>query len=165
MLGVASAGFGALALVGGKTLGISSIIEGAVRISDIFSNESSRKWVAPVLGAAALGLTVYLVIELPQSVPRTVGRRVRMALITPDSSGSTLMSAQAARISRETRKVLRMAAFEQRERFRNAYESTEKDVETAEKAEKTSQDALNTFNELQARTGAVRAEVSLVGDL
>lgn len=165
VLGVASAGFGALALVGGKTLGVSTIIEGAVRISDIFSNESSRRWVAPVLGAAALGLTVYLVIELPSSVPRTVGRRIRSSLIAPDTSGATFVSVQSARVARETRKVLRMAAYEQRERFKSAMDACEKEVEGAEKCERTSEGALNMFNELQARTETVRAEVAMVGDL
>lgn len=164
-LGVMSLCLGGLSMVGGKALGVTTIIEGAARLSDFFGNETARKWAAPVLGAVTIGLGVYLVVELPNSVPRTVGRRVRAALIHPDDSGVTFVSAHSARVSRETRKVLRLAAYQQRERFHQTMENSAKEVEGAEKLEKQAEKALKWFDEVQARTGNVRVEVDAVGDL
>ncbi|EJC98489.1 uncharacterized protein FOMMEDRAFT_23726 [Fomitiporia mediterranea MF3/22] len=164
-LSVMSLALGGLSMVGGKALGITSIIEGAARLSEFFGNEKARKWAAPVLGAVTIGLGVYLIIELPSSVPRTVGRRVRASLVHPDESGVTFVGVHSARISRETRKVLRLAAYEQRERFRQTMETSEKEVQTAERLECQAEKALAWFGDVQDRTGNVRAEVEAIGEL
>ncbi|KAL5482410.1 FZO1 [Sanghuangporus weigelae] len=165
-LGIMSIALGGLSMVGGKALGVTSIIEGASRLSDLFGNETARKWAAPVLGAVTIGLGVYLVIELPSSVPRTVGRRVRAALIRADEkSGVTFVGAHASRVARETRKVLRLAAYEQRERFRAAMESSLREVQSAERIEHQAGKALAWFDDVQIRTGNVRKEVEAIGDL
>jgi len=43
--------------------------------------ETAKKWAAPVVGAVTMGLTAYLIFELPSSIPRTVGRRVKASVL------------------------------------------------------------------------------------
>jgi mitofusin len=74
-LGIVSVGIGAVTMIGGQAVGVRAFVEGAVRIANVFSNEAARKWAAPVLGAFIIGATTYFVLELPSSVPRTIGRR------------------------------------------------------------------------------------------
>ncbi|KAF8327393.1 uncharacterized protein EI90DRAFT_1789362 [Cantharellus anzutake] len=178
-LGTLGLGIGALTMVGGKTIGARGLIEGIVRISDLFGNESSRKWIAPVLGAATLGLTIYFVLELPNTIPKTVGRRIKASLNNPPSttpSGapvSTLTRAEsiaqlpfaeahAHRISRETRKVLRLASWDLRERFRGAMEESGREVKNAEESERRALTALEWFIGVGKRTEAVRVNAQLV---
>lgn len=174
-LGVVSVGLGALTMVGGKAIGARGVIEGFIRISDLFENETARKWAAPVIGAVALGASVYLILELPNTIPRTVGRRIRAALMKPDEHAhakhghgaeeTTFIGIHSARISRETRKVLRIASWDMKERFRGAMETNAREVERAEKIERQSESALSWFGEVQKRTGQVRDEISVIGDL
>ncbi|KAH8114781.1 hypothetical protein DFH11DRAFT_1593448 [Phellopilus nigrolimitatus] len=166
-LSVVSVGVGALTMIGGKTLGMRSIIEGAVRITDLFGNDTARKWAAPVLGAFAIGLSVYFVLELPNTIPRTVGRRVRAALARADGDdeSTTFVGAHALRVTRETRKVLRIASWEQRERFLGAMDERAKEVEGAEGAERQAEKALAWLGDVQSRTSDVRADACVVGDI
>ncbi|KAI5116883.1 hypothetical protein M0805_000399 [Coniferiporia weirii] len=170
-LGIASVGFGALTMLSGKALGVGSIIEGISRITDLIGNETARKWAAPVLGAVTIGLSVYLVYELPHTIPRTVGRRVRAELLraedgnTNTDTETTFVGAQAERVAREVRKVLRIASYEQRERFRGAMEARSKEVESAEGVKRQAEKALVWFGDVQGRTSDVRSYVCAAGDL
>lgn len=74
---------------------------------------------------AAVGLGVYLVYDLPNALPRNIGRKLDRALspsLSTPSSGppSTFASAHAERISHVSRKVIRLAGWDTRERFRSA---------------------------------------------
>ncbi|KDQ62048.1 hypothetical protein JAAARDRAFT_189422 [Jaapia argillacea MUCL 33604] len=142
-LGFVSVGIGGLTLVGGKTFDAWTLIEGIVRIAELLSNETVRKWVATVIGGLAIGATVYFVVELPNIIPRTVGRRIKASLVTPGADvleSQLFVNAHSARIGRETRKVLRLCSWDQKERFKaamiergkgkNAEETTEKKVLT-----------------------------------
>lgn len=161
-LGIVSVGFGALTVAGGNVIGIRSLIEGAIRLSEIFSSESARKWVAPVLGAATIGLTVYFVLELPSTVPRTVGRRIRTTLAKAEDGEESFTEMHAGRVGRETRKVLRIASWEARERFRAAMEDSAKEVRGAEESERRASHALGWFTEVSQRTGNIRSEAGLM---
>ncbi len=88
-LGVASLGLGALTVAGGKAFGARGLIEGIVRISNVMENDNVRKWAAPILGAFTIGLTLYFIIELPSSIPRNVGRRIKAGLVTCDYARRT----------------------------------------------------------------------------
>jgi len=160
-LSVVSIGFGALSVAGGKALGPRGIVEGLVRVSDFFSNENTRKWIAPVVGAVALGFTVYFVLDLPQTVPRNIGRRIKHSLTdSADPSGrGQFVETHSARVSKETRKVLRLASWDLRERFRVAMEERGKEVKTAEELEKNALRAIEFFGEMANRTEAVREKV------
>jgi mitofusin len=173
-------GLGAITMVGGKTIGARGLLEGVVRLSELIGNESTRKWLAPLIGAATLGATVYFVLELPNTIPRTIGRRLKHSLAHPISTsrlqaaeGHTLTArtanlvelpfaqAHSARIARETRKVLRLAAWDLRERFRTVMEEHAKKVKTAEDSETRAMRAMAWFAEVAARTEEARVKGGL----
>ncbi|KIY46708.1 hypothetical protein FISHEDRAFT_46795 [Fistulina hepatica ATCC 64428] len=158
-LGVISVGLGALTMVGGQAVGARGVIEGVIRLADLFASETTRKWAAPVLGAFTIGMTAYFVLELPASIPRTVGRRVR-ASVQRDGDGDYVV-AHAARIARETRKVLRLASWDLRERFRTAMAERGKEVEGMEDMERRAMKAQAWFEEVAQRTAEVRKQAAL----
>jgi mitofusin 2 len=161
-LSVVSVGVGALTMVGGQALGARGIIESVIRVSDMLANETARKWAAPVVGACVVGLTAYFVLELPSTVPRTIGRRIRKELVKAGGEGTEVyVDAQAARVSRETRKVLRLASWDLRERFRGAMEERGKEVKGAEEIERKAGRAVEFFRGVERRTGEVRESAGL----
>ncbi|KAG6812503.1 hypothetical protein H0H92_002502 [Tricholoma furcatifolium] len=157
-LSVVSVGVGALTMVGSSGIGARSLIEGILRITDLVGNESTRKWAAPILGAATIGLTAYLILELPSSIPRTVGRRVRASVIRKDcsSEGELFVDLHAGRVGKETRKVLRLASWDLRERFRGAMEERSREVKGAEEMEKKALRAKEWFGDVGQRTAEIR---------
>ncbi|RDB18939.1 Transmembrane GTPase fzo1 [Hypsizygus marmoreus] len=160
-LSVVSVGVGALTMVGGQAIGARGLIEGVLRITDLLGNETTRKWAAPVLGAFTIGFTAYLILELPSSIPRTVGRRVRASVVRKDGERETYVDAHASRISKETRKVLRLASWDLREKFRGALEERSKEVKGAEEMEKKATRAKEWFIDVGRRTGEVRVGAGL----
>jgi mitofusin len=170
-LSLASVGLGALAITGGKAVGLRGAFEGLVRITDLFSNESSRKWVVPVLGAFTVGLTVYFVLELPSTIPKNVGRRLKASLLRGEElpeyaqGGGEVeeelkfVNAHCSRVSRETRKVLRLASWDLRERFRGALEERSKEVKNQEEVERNSVKALDFFAAVAEKADNVRQVV------
>lgn len=142
-LSLASVGLGALTLASGKAVGLRGAFEGLVRITDLFGNETARKWAVPVLGVFTVGLTAYFILELPNSVPKNVGRRLKASLHHPvdPQTGEPMeeelkfVNAHCTRIGRETRKVLRLASWDLRERFRGALVDREKEVKMQEERE------------------------------
>ena len=164
-LRVLSVGIGVVTMIGGQAVGVRAFVEGAVRVADVLSHESTRKWAAPVLGAFILGATTYFVLELPSSVPRTVGRRIRNSLVKPESSQGLqeerFTDAHAARVARETRKVLRLASWDLRERFRVALDERSREVRGAEEMEGRAARAKEWFTTVRQRTADIREETGL----
>ncbi|KAK0464709.1 transmembrane GTPase fzo1 [Desarmillaria tabescens] len=164
-LGLMSVGVGALTMVGGQAIGARGLIEGIIRVTDVFGNETARKWAAPVLGAVTLGLTAYVVMELPNSIPKTVGRRVKASVTRADGEEEdTFIEIQAGRISREARKVLRLASWDLRGRFTGAMEERVKEVKVAEEMEKKASRAKEWFSDVSKRTADVRVLAGLGRD-
>ena len=167
-LSIMSVGIGVVTMVGGQAIGIRAFVESAVRIADVLSHETARDWAAPVFGAIVMGATAYFVLELPSSVPRTVGRRIRNSLIKPESSSlgtqeePLFVDAQAARVTRETRKVLRLAAWDLKERFRVAIEERSREVKGAEEMERRAVRAKEWFTTVRHRTADIREQTGLV---
>ncbi|KAG2101505.1 hypothetical protein BD769DRAFT_1654885 [Suillus cothurnatus] len=167
-LSVVSVGVSALTMVGGQTFGARGIVDGIVRISELFGNETARKWAAPVLGAFVIGATAYFVLELPNTIPRTIGRRIRTSLVAIDENATEdelFVNAHAGRVSRETRKVLRLASWDLRERFRAAMEERGKEVKNAEEMERKAKRALEYFLEVETQTGLIRSDAGLTSVL
>jgi len=169
-IGALSVGLGALTMVGGSAMGARGVLEAILRLTDLLNNEKSRKWAAPLIGALVLAGSGYLILDLPHSVPRTVGRRICRELLARsggDASGllgaaaldePAFTDAQAERISRETRKVLRLAGFDLRERFRASLEENAKHSREAEEKAKTAKIAQEYFAAIAAKTGTIRAD-------
>jgi mitofusin len=162
-LSIMSVGIGVV-----TTIGIRAFVESAVRITDVLSHESTRNWAGPVFGAIVMGATAYLVLDLPNSVPRTVGRRIRNSVTKPESSRLGIqeepqfIDAQAGRIARETRKVLRLAAWDLKERFRVAFEERSRGVMGAEEMERRAVRAKEWFATVGQRTADIREQAGLV---
>ncbi|KAJ3516689.1 hypothetical protein NLJ89_g970 [Agrocybe chaxingu] len=161
-LGLVSVGIGALTMVGGQAIGIRGVLEGVVRVTDLVGNETARKWAAPVIGALTIGLSAYLILELPSSIPRTVGRRVRASVLARvDERDVHFVDAHAGRISRETRKVLRLASWDLKERFRGAMEERSREVKGAEEMEKKALRAKEWFTGVGEKTATIRQDAKL----
>ena len=160
-LGVVSVGLGALTMVGGQALGVRGLIESIVRVADLLSNETARKWVAPVAGAVTIGTTWYLILKLPSTVPRTIGRRIRKSVTGTAASGGSedWVEVNAERVGRETRKVLRLASWDLKQRIATAFDERAKEVKTAEDVKRTSKRAVDWFGEAKERTGQVLVQV------
>lgn len=157
-LSIASLGLGALTLASGKAVGLRGAFEGLVRITDLFGNETARKWAAPVLGAFTIGLTVYFVLELPNSIPKNVGRRMKASLVRGEEGEEEelkFVNAHCTRVGRETRKVLRLASWDLRERFRGAMEDRQREVKGKEEMERKAVGALEFFDDVASRAAGV----------
>jgi mitofusin len=155
-------GLGALTMVGGQAIGIRGIIEGIIRVTDLFGNETTRTWAVPALGACTFGLATYLILELPASIPRTVGRRIKASIVTRSGEREVdFVDAHAGRVSRETRKVLRLASWDLRERFRSAMEERSKEVKGAEEMEQRSLRAKEWFGNVGEKTAGIRETAKL----
>ncbi|KAF7356738.1 Transmembrane GTPase [Mycena venus] len=160
-LSVVGVGVGALTMVGGQAIGVRGVIEGIVRLSDFFGNETARKWALPVVGAVTVGAVVYVVLELPSSIPRAVGRRIKAAVEAVEEDEKQWEAEHVVRIGRETRKVLRLASWDLRERFRGAMEERGKEVKNAEEGEKRALKAQEWFGSVGTRVGEVRGKARL----
>ena len=143
-------------LVSGKAIGIRSFIDGAIRISGLFSDESERGWAAHVVGTVVVGATAYLILTLSSTIPKTIGRQIRASLIKVEDGATEqelFVNAHAGRVSRETRKVLRITSWDLRERLRGAMETRGKEVRNAEELEKNARKALDYLHDVERRTG------------
>ncbi|WVQ81424.1 hypothetical protein IAT38_003548 [Cryptococcus sp. DSM 104549] len=169
-VGAASLAFGAFSMISGKTVGIRAVIEALAHFSDFVSNPATRRWIAPVFGVAAVGAVAYVVYDLPNSIPRNVGRHLQLTLSsptptsTPGATDATLLAypaAQSQRISREVRKVLRLAAWDLRERYRAAVDARGEVVRESEAAERKAGMALGWFGEVEKRVEGIREEVGV----
>ncbi|EMD39657.1 hypothetical protein CERSUDRAFT_81034 [Gelatoporia subvermispora B] len=163
-LGMFSVGLGALTMVGTKAVGFPAIIEGFIRLSEMLGNESSRKWAAPLIGAAVIGAGAYLVLELPNTIPRTVGRRIKASLVKEGElkgDDASFVSVHSVRVGRETRKVLRLASWDLKERFRTAMEERLREVKGAEDMEHKAKTAVEWFRGVEHKTSEVRVLAGL----
>lgn len=86
----------------------------------------------------ALGLAVYVIHDLPRAIPHNVGKKLFLQLKEKNFS-----KLQSERISFETRKVMRLAGWDLRERFRFSLESSEFKKRSIENNLKNSDFALN----------------------
>ncbi|KAF5362850.1 hypothetical protein D9758_007061 [Tetrapyrgos nigripes] len=163
-LGLVSVGVGAMTMFGGQAIGAKGIIEGIIRVSDLFGNETARKWVAPVLGAVAIGSVAYIVLELPNSIPKTVGRRVRAAVVSGNGEGeeeNVFVEGHVVRVGKETRKVLRLASWDLKTRFNGALEERAAEVKNKEESEKKAKRANEYFGEVGRKTRQIRVDAGL----
>ncbi|KAL7421210.1 mitofusin [Cryptotrichosporon argae] len=164
-LGAASLAVGAFSLVGGKALGLRTAVQSVVHMAELASSPAVRKWAAPVLGVAVVGAVAYVVYDLPRSVPRNIGRHLHAALATEtgeadtDSDAAPWPVAQADRIGREVRKVMRLAAWDLRERFSGAVEARAEAIREAEAGERKAAKAIAWFDAVGARVDGIREQV------
>jgi mitofusin len=164
-IGAASLALGTLTL-GGKAFGINTLIDGIVRVTDLASNPLVRKWIGPVIGVATLGAVAYIIYDLPQSIPRNVGRSLSATLATSsgqqgDAEFIPFAEYHSSRMGKESRKVMRIVAFDTRERFNGAVNSRREAVKESEKVEKRAREAVEFFAGIETRVGEIREIVGV----
>ncbi|KAN0063584.1 mitofusin [Thecaphora frezii] len=185
-----SLGLGAITLVGGKTFGAKTAVDALVRVSDLIGNPTARRWAGPVFALLSTGLVIYFIVDLPNSVPRNIGRAMKNGLLSgdlvvaaPSSSSTTACNGAAeqretksattagarsfsmqhsARVGRETRKVLRLATWDLQERFRDAIAQKRKEVEREEAKQKSAEMAIEWFEKTEGKVKHVRHKVEEV---
>ncbi|KAI5476169.1 transmembrane GTPase fzo1 [Pseudohyphozyma bogoriensis] len=129
-----SLGLGSVGMIGSRMVGVKGTLDSIVRVFEMLGSKEAREWAAPVI---AVGLGVYLVYDLPRALPRNIGRKLEISLTsTPVSSTQTqtFATAHSERISRETRKVVRLAGWDLRERYRAALDKSEKERKEVEES-------------------------------
>ncbi|CAO1623535.1 unnamed protein product [Sympodiomycopsis kandeliae] len=203
-----SLGVGALTLVGGKAYGAKSAIDAIVNLSNFFGNATVRKWGPTVVGLATAGFAVYLIQDLPHSIPRNIGRSMKRDLkalprssqraltatsrrqsmdvasnvendlnsttISPegDDNGSSLIlnkmgidatitfsEYHGKRLSREVRKVVRMAGWEVQSRLQQALHDRQQKVEELESSESKATHAIGWFQDTTGKVEVIRTNV------
>ncbi|WRT68933.1 uncharacterized protein IL334_005915 [Kwoniella shivajii] len=165
-VGAASLAVGAFSVISGKTLGLRAVVEGIVHFSDFVSNPSTRRWIGPILGVFTAGAVAYVVYELPRSIPKNVGRHLQSTLTTSssqqgDDSTISFSDYQSIRISKEVRKVMRLASWDLRERFRSAVEARSEVVKANEELEKKASKALTWFEDVEKKVEVIRDQVGI----
>lgn len=166
VIGIASVAIGMVTMIGGQSIGLRGFVEGVMHVTNVLADENARKWGAPVLGVLAAGAVAYFILELPNSVPRTVGRRIHHSLVVPaggsKSQEELFVNVHAARVGRETRKVLRLASWDLRERFRIAMDERSREVRGAEETERRAICAKEWFAVVGQRTAEIRELAGLL---
>ncbi|KAK4046696.1 mitofusin [Microbotryomycetes sp. JL201] len=134
-------GIGSIGMLGGRVIGVKGTLDSLTRFFEMLGSDKARRWAGPVFGVLTVGLAAYIIVDLPRAIPRNIGRKLALSLtsteepdqIHPSSTTpasqqpTTFSSAHADRIAKETRKVLRLAGWDLRERFRAALEQSEKE--------------------------------------
>ncbi|KAH8919637.1 hypothetical protein BT69DRAFT_1352952, partial [Atractiella rhizophila] len=161
-LSVVSLGVGAFTMFGSRAIGVRGFVEGVSRFAEILGSKHARKWAGPVVGVLTLGLAVYVIIDLPRAIPRNIGKKLQASYL-PASSSSHLLasstneesfaSAHSDRVSKETRKVLRMAGWDLREKFRSALEKSEEEKKELEASKNKAEHALAWLDEFLGQVG------------
>jgi mitofusin len=152
-----------MSIFGGKALGLRQALESIVSVSDILGDKAARRWAGPAAGAIVLGLAWYIIQDLSTAIPRNVGRHIQAILEAQDVLGEqgsgTYTDVQSARLQREARKVVRLASWDLRERFRAALEEKNKIVRQSEQEEKQARHALDFFVGVHAQVDGIKKDM------
>lgn len=163
-LGAASLAIGAFSMAGGKTMAIRTIFESAVHLSELASSPVVRKWAGPAFGVLVVGAVAYVIYELPRSIPRNVGRHIRANLLVggvEEGEEAPFSQSEAQRIGREVRKVMRLAAWDLRERFRGALDARTEIVRENEDVAQRASGAIEWFGQVDSRVETIRSQLGL----
>ncbi|KAJ9117622.1 hypothetical protein QFC22_004472 [Naganishia vaughanmartiniae] len=160
-LGGLGASFSALTLFGGKTLGLKTMFDSVVGVSDVLADKTSRRWAGPVVGAIVLGGVAWIIYDLPRAIPHNVGRHLAasLAATSTEEEEDAWSNMQTERLAREARKVIRLASWDLRERFRTALDARGRVVREAEQNEHKAQQAVEWFRGVEGRVVDIRGEM------
>lgn len=167
-------GLGALSLLGGHALNAKTIAEAFVRFTDILGSRVVRRWAAPVLLLLGAGAVAWIITDLPNAVPRNVGRNLQRELkgghgvvqlpgnspMLLRNSSNVFATIHSMRTMREVRKVLRLASWDIQEKFRVAISQHRANVSKAEAQEKLADKAVEWLSQTAARSAAIQSEVA-----
>ncbi|KAE8224133.1 hypothetical protein CF319_g2934 [Tilletia indica] len=92
-------GFGAASVLGGNMFGAKGAIDAVVRIADLMGNRAARRWAGPACAIVSVGLVTYFIWDLPQAIPRNVGRSLKADLLDSRSADHLALGKRVARIT------------------------------------------------------------------
>ncbi|TIA81118.1 hypothetical protein E3P98_02227 [Wallemia ichthyophaga] len=163
ILGALSLAVGAITMVGGKTMGMRGFVEGAVRISNLWGSDRVRQWAAPAVGVLVFGAATYYIYELPRMIPKTIGTSIKKSLessaepsLSIDSTSDNYNEVHQVRVERETRKVLRLASWDVKEKFRATLETHAAECQRAEQGEAKAKKAIEWFDSVCMKVEGLR---------
>ena len=145
-----------------------------MRFTDILGSRVVRRWAAPVLLLLGAGAVAWIVTDLPNAVPRNVGRNLQRELkgghgvvqlpgnspMLLRNSSNVFATMHSMRTMREVRKVLRLASWDIQEKFRVAISQHRANVSKAEAQEKLADKAVEWLSQTAARSAAIQSEVA-----
>ena len=162
--GAASLAVGAYSLINGKTVGVQSLVQSAIRLVDFASTPAARKWAGPIIGAITLGSIAYIVYELPRSVPRNVGRHIAETLqissgMQGDAESVPFVEAVSQRVGKEVRHVMRVVAYDMQRKYNEAVDKRAQIVKASEEDERKAKAALEHFAGVENKVEEIREAV------
>lgn len=156
-LSVVSLGVGAVTMFGTKVVGLKSVIEALTSLTELLGSKAARKWAGPLAALASLLLAGYTIHDLPRAIPHNIGKKLHTQLMNEE-----FVTLESDRICRETRKVMRLAGWDLRERFRAALEASEKDRKEVEGRLKKADEAIVFLEEYLGKVEETKEKVSLI---
>jgi len=156
-LSMASLGVGAITMFGTRVVGVKSVIEAITSLCELLGSRAARKWAGPIAGVMTLALGAYIIHDLPRAIPANIGRKLHAQLVSAEFS-----AVESERIAGETRKVMRMAGWDLRERFRAALEASEKDRRAVEGKMDKADKAMAFLEEYLDKIASENSRVELV---
>ncbi|KAK4700542.1 hypothetical protein P7C70_g5705, partial [Phenoliferia sp. Uapishka_3] len=147
-----SLGVGGMGMIGSRLIGVKGTLDSVQRVMEILGSKQAREWAAPVIGVLTVGFAAYLVYDLPRALPLNIGRKLEASLSSPTTDSltappSSFSAAHSDRIARESRKVLRLAGWDLRERFRTALEKSANERKEVEETMKKAEGAIEWLGE------------------
>lgn len=154
-MSVVSLSMGACTLVGARFFGLRDALTTVVRATQAIGTQNMRKWAAPVLVLTSLGVLAYLATDVPNAVPRKIARRLRTALEEGDFTDREI-----ERITKEARKVMRMAGWDLQNAFEKSVEEQKTKKEEHLAMQQKTSEANKYFTGLTAKAEELRTNVS-----
>ncbi|KAI9247820.1 hypothetical protein BY458DRAFT_590747 [Sporodiniella umbellata] len=153
----AALSLGAATMVGGRMLGFKDAVSSIWSVSNLLESPSMRRWAMPAVGVAGMGLFVYVVSDMRYAVERKLVKKVKKA-----AHESGYIQSQSARVARESRKVLRVEAWEIQNRIEKAIEAKEQKRQDTEVLVLSSQEAAQFYTSILEKSDLLLEKVKTV---
>lgn len=160
---IGSVGLGTLTLFGTGVTGGRAFVEAMVKVSEILGSKGARKWTGAAIGVMTIAFGVYLIADIPRAIPHNIGRKLERELnelvaSSPDAPISWVES-EVERLTKETRKVVRLAGWDLRQRFRSALEEAGVETDGAKAEVQKAIEALAWLEGFGEEVGSLRSLV------
>ncbi|MBW0518456.1 hypothetical protein O181_058171 [Austropuccinia psidii MF-1] len=167
---IGSLGFGTLTLFGTGVTGGRVFVEALIKLSEIFGRHGARKWTGSLVATISIGFGIYLIMDIPRAIPRNIGKKLDKELNemvhSVDVGGNNQINwldYEIDRITKETRKVVRLAGWDLRERFRVALEEAKLESDGAKSELSKALEAESWLKEFKVEVDGVLELVEGVG--
>ncbi|KAH9815890.1 hypothetical protein DFH28DRAFT_967229 [Melampsora americana] len=160
---IGSVGLGTLTLFGTGVTGGRAFVEAMVKVSEILGSKGARKWTGAAIGVMTVAFGVYLISDIPRAIPHNIGRKLERELnelvsLSADAPTSWVDS-EVERLTKETRKVVRLAGWDLRQRFRSALEEAGVETDGAKAEVQKAIEALAWLEGFGEEVGSLRSLV------